>query len=94
MDEEEVFDSPTGWIAAHIREYVATDGAQGHCWRGVYTLLLTTRGKRSGKRRRTALIYGRDGDCYVVVGSVGGRRSTRRGTTTFAPTGGRAAGRR
>jgi deazaflavin-dependent oxidoreductase (nitroreductase family) len=30
------------------------------------------RGRRSGKLRRTALIYGRDGDNYVIVASKGG----------------------
>jgi deazaflavin-dependent oxidoreductase (nitroreductase family) len=71
--EEEVVDSPEGWVARHIRRYVDSDGAKGHEWRpGVFTLLLTTRGRRSHKLRRTALIYGRDGDRYVVVGSVGG----------------------
>jgi deazaflavin-dependent oxidoreductase (nitroreductase family) len=70
---EEVFDSPTGWVADHIRRYVETDGREGHEWReGVHTLLLTTRGHASGKLRRTALIYGRDGDDYVVVASQGG----------------------
>jgi deazaflavin-dependent oxidoreductase (nitroreductase family) len=70
--QEEVFDSPTGWVADHIRKYVESDGRNGHRWNGVDTLLLTTRGRRSGKLRRTALIYGRDGDRYVVVGSYGG----------------------
>jgi deazaflavin-dependent oxidoreductase (nitroreductase family) len=71
--EEQVADSPTGWVGRHIRRYVESDGANGHEWRpGVFTLLLTTRGRRSGRLRRTALIYGRDGDRYVVVGSVGG----------------------
>ena len=70
---EQVLDSPEGWVADHIRRYVETDGAEGHEWRpGVYTLLLTTRGRRSGKLRRTALIYGRDGDDYLVVASQGG----------------------
>jgi len=59
---EEVFDSPTGWVAKHIRRYADSDGRNGHRWNGVQTLLLTTRGRRSGKLRRTALIYGRDGD--------------------------------
>jgi deazaflavin-dependent oxidoreductase (nitroreductase family) len=60
-------------VGRHIRRYVDSDGANGHEWRpGVFTLLLTTRGRRSGRLRRTALIYGRDGDRYVVVGSVGG----------------------
>jgi deazaflavin-dependent oxidoreductase (nitroreductase family) len=71
--DEEVVDSPQGWVARHIRRYLDSDGATGHEWRpGVFTLLLTTRGRRSGKLRRTALIYGRDGDRFVVVGSVGG----------------------
>lgn len=69
---EQVLDSPNGWVAEHIRSYVETDGERGHVWNGVPTLLLTTRGRRSGKLRRTALIYGRDGDRYVVVASRGG----------------------
>jgi deazaflavin-dependent oxidoreductase (nitroreductase family) len=74
MDPDEpVVDSPQGWVARHIKRYVDSDGANGHEWRpGVYTLLLTTRGRRTGKRRRTALIYGRDGDRYLVVASIGG----------------------
>jgi deazaflavin-dependent oxidoreductase (nitroreductase family) len=70
---EQVSDSPTGWVGRHIKRYLDSDGANGHEWRpGVYTLLLTTRGRRSGQLRRTALIYGRDGDRYLVVASVGG----------------------
>lgn len=69
---EEVVDSPTGWVARHIREYVETDGSKGHRWNGVPTLLLTTRGRKSGKLRRTALIYGQDDGRYVVVASYGG----------------------
>ena len=70
---EQVLDSPEGWVAEHIRRYVETNGAEGHEWRpGVHTLLLTTRGRRTGKLRRTALIYGRDGDDYLVVASQGG----------------------
>ncbi|WBB70689.1 nitroreductase family deazaflavin-dependent oxidoreductase [Micromonospora sp. WMMD812] len=70
---EQVLDSPTGWVADHIRRYLETDGADGHEWRpGVFTLLLTTRGRHSGKLRRTALIYGRDEDRYLVVASQGG----------------------
>lgn len=70
---EEITDSPTGWVAKHIREYVETGGRRGHRRWGVDHLLLTTRGRRSGQLRRTALIYGRDGDRYVVVGSSGGQ---------------------
>ncbi len=71
-EDQEVQDSPTGWVAEHTQRYVETDGADGHMWRGVPTLLLTTTGRRSGQPRRTALIYGQDGDRYVVVASKGG----------------------
>src|SRR5258706_15598082 len=70
--EEEVVDSPTDWVAKHIREYVESNGRNGHLFRGMPTLLLTTRGRRSGIRRRTALIYGEAGDSYLVVASDGG----------------------
>lgn len=71
--QEEVTDSPTGWVAEHVRRYVETDGREGHEWRGVPTLLLTTRGRKSGKLRRTALIYGKDGEeRYLLVASKGG----------------------
>jgi deazaflavin-dependent oxidoreductase (nitroreductase family) len=70
--KKKVFDSPRGWVHSHIQEYVESDGKKGHRWRGMPTLLLTTRGRKSGKLRRTALIYGRDGDRYLVVASNGG----------------------
>ncbi|HEY7756424.1 MAG TPA: nitroreductase family deazaflavin-dependent oxidoreductase [Actinomycetota bacterium] len=72
MEEEPVHDSPTRWVARHVRRYVETDGRSGHRWSGVHTLLLTTRGRKTGKLRRTALIYGRDGDRHVIVASQGG----------------------
>jgi deazaflavin-dependent oxidoreductase (nitroreductase family) len=69
---EPVTDSPVGWVGTHVRRYVDSNGKNGHRWRGVDTLLLTTRGRSSGKLRRTALIYGKDGDRYLVVASNGG----------------------
>jgi deazaflavin-dependent oxidoreductase (nitroreductase family) len=69
----QVVDSPTSWVADHIRNYVESDGEQGHEWReGVPTLLLSVLGRKSGIWRRTALIYGRDGENYVIVASKGG----------------------
>jgi deazaflavin-dependent oxidoreductase (nitroreductase family) len=69
---EEVLDSPTDWVAQHIRSYVDSDGRNGHLYHGLPTLLLTTRGRKSGKLRRTALIYGQDGDRHLLVASNGG----------------------
>lgn len=57
----------------HVDRYRATGGQEGHEWQpGVYTLLLTTTGRRSGAPRTTPLIYGSDGDAHVVVASKGG----------------------
>ncbi len=73
--DDVVTDSPTGWVAKHIRRYVESDGKEGHRWSGVDTLLLTTRGRRTGKLRRTALIYGEDRGRYIVVASNGGAKT-------------------
>ena len=56
----------------HVRRYLETGGEVGHDWNGATCLLLTTTGRRTGRRRRSALIYGRDGDDYLVVASKGG----------------------
>jgi deazaflavin-dependent oxidoreductase (nitroreductase family) len=56
----------------HVRRYQDTDGDVGYDWNGAPTLLLTTTGRHSGERRTTPLIFGRDGDDYLIVGSVGG----------------------
>jgi deazaflavin-dependent oxidoreductase (nitroreductase family) len=56
----------------HVRRYRETDGEHGHDWRGASILLLTTTGRRSGEQRTHALIYGRDGEDYLVVASKGG----------------------
>jgi deazaflavin-dependent oxidoreductase (nitroreductase family) len=72
-EQEKIFDSPTGWVNKHIQNYLEKDG--GDEWRpGVPTLLLTTRGRKSGKLRRTALIYGQDGEDCIVVASRGGHK--------------------
>jgi len=70
--KEEVYDSPKGWVRDHIKGYVESDGKNGHLWRGVHTLLLTTRGRKTGKLHRTALIYGREGKFFIIVASNGG----------------------
>jgi len=56
----------------HVRRYRETNGAVGYDWNGAPTLLLTTTGRHSGEARTTPLIFGRDGDDYLIVASVGG----------------------
>ena len=56
----------------HVDRYRETDGKEGHDWNGSQTLILTTTGRRSGKHRDAPLIYGRSGENYLVVASMGG----------------------
>ncbi len=57
----------------HVKAYRESGGEVGHEWQaGVFTLLLTTKGRRTGQHYTTPLIYGRDGDSYVVIASKGG----------------------
>ena len=56
----------------HVRRYRETDGEVGYIWNDVPIILLTTTGRRSGESRTNALIFGRDGDDYLVVASMGG----------------------
>lgn len=68
------------WISDHLRAYRESGGQAGHYWdatavggQGTQTcLLLTTIGRKSGKAHTHPLLYGKDGDHYVVVGSKGG----------------------
>lgn len=70
--QEEISDSPTDWVNKHVKQYVSSDGKQGHRFYGHEALLITTRGRKTGKLRRTALYYGQDGDRYLLVASNGG----------------------
>ncbi|MDA2953552.1 MAG: nitroreductase/quinone reductase family protein, partial [Actinomycetota bacterium] len=73
IDETPVDPTGDSWIAEHVKVYVESGGKEGHIWQpGVPTLLLTSRGNKTGTARRTALIYGRDGDDYVVMASYAG----------------------
>ena len=57
----------------HVRRYVETDGEVGYLWNGAPILILTTTGRKSGQESSTPLIFGRDGESYVIVASQGGR---------------------
>jgi deazaflavin-dependent oxidoreductase (nitroreductase family) len=67
------------WIDDH-RELYLKDGQAGHMWDStvvggpgpVPTLLLTTRGRKSGQPRIMPLIYGKVDEGYVIVASKGG----------------------
>jgi F420H(2)-dependent quinone reductase len=58
--------------ALHTALYRMTGGKRGGTMKNVPILLLTTRGRKSGKERTTPLMYARDGDNLVLIASVGG----------------------
>lgn len=57
----------------HTPLYRLTKGRLGGSMRGAPVLILTTNGRKTGKRRANPLLYQQDGDAYVVVGSAGGQ---------------------
>jgi deazaflavin-dependent oxidoreductase (nitroreductase family) len=56
----------------HVNRYRETDGKEGHAWNDTQTLLLTTKGHRTGEPRTAPLIYDLHRGDYVVVASKGG----------------------
>jgi deazaflavin-dependent oxidoreductase (nitroreductase family) len=57
----------------HVERYRATGGAEGFEWQnGTTILLLTTTGRKSGKRYTSPLIFREHEGRYVVVASKGG----------------------
>ncbi len=58
--------------AMHLFWYRLTGGAIGGSLAGRPVLLLTTTGRKSGRRRTTPLVYLEDGDNMVLVASNGG----------------------
>lgn len=80
MSDVEIPEGTPKWMSDHIRQYVESDGAEGHMWDSsavggpglLPTLLLTTTGRRSGKPRLMPLLYGDVGNDVAVVASKGG----------------------
>jgi deazaflavin-dependent oxidoreductase (nitroreductase family) len=56
----------------HVRQYEATGGKTGHDWNNTSCLVLHTIGRKSGATKKFPLIYGRDGNNYLIVASKGG----------------------
>ena len=78
-------DLPAGlpdWIREHIELYMS-DPEAAHMWDSSHlggpgllpTLLLVTKGRKSGEPKPLPLIYGKVGDNYVVIASKGGAPS-------------------
>jgi deazaflavin-dependent oxidoreductase (nitroreductase family) len=66
--------APTPWgpVADQVALYERTGGAEGAEFMGGPCIILTSRGARTGKVRKTPLIRITDGTNYAVIGSMGG----------------------
>jgi deazaflavin-dependent oxidoreductase (nitroreductase family) len=66
--------SPESWVAEQARRYEESNGTEATDLKGAPCLLLDYQGYSTGEWRRTVLIYGRDGEDFLVVASKGGAR--------------------
>jgi deazaflavin-dependent oxidoreductase (nitroreductase family) len=69
------------WMVEHTNRYLSSGGTDGHMYKmaqpgrpelTVPSLLLTTKGRKSGESFIFPLFYGEAGDSYFVVASKGG----------------------
>ncbi|ROO83149.1 deazaflavin-dependent oxidoreductase (nitroreductase family) [Actinocorallia herbida] len=70
--EGEYAPSPFTQAAEQVELYERTGGAEGNTMGGKPIIILTTRGAKTGKIRKTPLMRVNDGDKYAVVASMGG----------------------
>lgn len=65
---------PSTWAVAReqVELFERTNGAEGQYLNGAHCIILTNRGAKSGKIRKSPLIRVTDGTTYAVVGSMGG----------------------
>ena len=71
-DPADVRISPSAWVAEQARRYEESNGTEATDMNGSPCLLIDYLGRRSGEWHRTVLIYGRDGEDYLIVASKGG----------------------
>jgi deazaflavin-dependent oxidoreductase (nitroreductase family) len=64
--------SPKKWVRDQVEEYETSGGTRGTTMRGMPVIILTTRGARSGKIRKTPLMRVEHDGRYAVVASLGG----------------------
>jgi len=64
--------SPQGYVRKQVELYENSGGAEGNTMRGKPVIILTSRGAKSGKIRKTPLMRVEDDGTYAVVASQGG----------------------
>src|SRR5262245_38209064 len=66
--------SPRQWVREQVELYEGSGGTQGTTLRdtGLPVIIVTHTGNKTGAIRKTPLMRVKDGDNYILVGSVGG----------------------
>ncbi|CAO5153337.1 F420H(2)-dependent quinone reductase MT1609 [Frankia sp. AiPs1] len=64
--------SPQSFVSDQVAEYESSGGARGAELNGKPVIILTTRGAKSGKIRKTPLMRVEHEGAYAVVASLGG----------------------
>ncbi|MCK7625140.1 nitroreductase family deazaflavin-dependent oxidoreductase [Streptomyces sp. RS10V-4] len=67
--------SPTQWVREQVALYEGSGGTEGTTLRGLPVIVLTTRGARTGKLRKSPLMRVEHEGSYAAVASVGGAPS-------------------
>ncbi|MFE7118120.1 nitroreductase family deazaflavin-dependent oxidoreductase [Streptomyces sp. NPDC057654] len=70
--EGEYEPSPSSQVREQVELFERTDGREGNTIFGLPVIILTTRGAKSGKIRKTPLMRVEHEGAYAVVASVGG----------------------
>lgn len=64
--------SPSKWVRDQVELYESSGGTKGTTMRGLPVVVVTSRGARSGKLRKTPLMRVEHDGCYAAVASQGG----------------------
>ena len=70
--EGEYAPSPWDLVADQVRQYEESGGTEGTLLEGAPCVILTTRGRSTGKLRKSALMRIEHNGTYAVVASMGG----------------------
>ena len=70
----EYLPSTRDWVREQVEQYEGSGGTQATTLRdtGLPVIIVTNRGNRTGAVRKTPLMRVKDGENYVLVGSMGG----------------------